>query len=128
MPRMDDGPHASRNLLRRLPAIDKWLASESGSALSAEFSAAEVAEVMRAHLARVRRGLGNGLTELPDFHSRQYAALMRAELLRQRLPSLRARDQCHGRHPAHQPGARSARGRGGGGHAGGRRGLFESGV
>ena len=89
MPRMDDGLQLSRKLLRQLPAIDKWLASESGSALSAEFSVAEVTEVMREHLARMRRCLGNGLTELPDFHGTQYAALMRAELLERRLPSLR---------------------------------------
>ena len=86
---MDDGPQLSRKLLRQLPAIDKWLASESGSALSAEFSAAEVTEVMREHLARVRRSLGNGLTELPDFQGPRYAALMRAELLERRRPSLR---------------------------------------
>ena len=89
MPGMDDGPDLSRKLLRQLPAVDKWLASENGSALSAEFSAAEVTEVMREHLARVRRNLGNGLTELPDFRGPQYAALMRAELLERRLPSLR---------------------------------------
>ena len=76
-------------LLRQLPAVDKWLASENGSALSAEFSTAEVTEVMREHLARVRRGLGNGVTELPDFHGPRYAALMRAELLERRRPSLR---------------------------------------
>ncbi|MDE0005726.1 MAG: L-seryl-tRNA(Sec) selenium transferase [Rhodospirillaceae bacterium] len=86
---MDDGPQLSRKLLRQLPAIDKWLASECGSLLSAEFSIAEVTEVMREHLARVRRSLGNGLTELPDFQGPQYAALMRAELLERRLPSLR---------------------------------------
>ena len=86
---MDDGPHVSRKLLRQLPAIDRWLASENGSALSAEFSIAEVTEVMREHLARVRRSLGNGLTELPDFHGPQYLARMRAELLERRLPSLR---------------------------------------
>ena len=89
MPGMDDGPDLSRKLLRQLPAVDKWLVSENGSALSAEFSAAEVTEVMREHLARVRRNLGNGLTELPDFRGPQYAALMRAELLERRLPSLR---------------------------------------
>ena len=89
MPRMDDGPKLSRKLLRQLPAIDKWLASESGSALSAEFSAAEVTDVMREHLARVRQSLGNGSTELPDFHGPLYAARMRAELLERRLPSLR---------------------------------------
>ena len=79
----------SKDLFRQLPAIDKWLASETGVALSTEFSPQEVVEVMRAHLERVRRGLGNGLTELPQFDSPQYAALMRAELLKQRLPSLR---------------------------------------
>ena len=76
-------------LFRQLPAIDKWLASEMGVALSAEFSVQEVAEVMRADLERVRRSLANGLTELPQFDSPQYAALMRIELLKQRLPSLR---------------------------------------
>ena len=89
MPRMGEGPRDSRELFRRLPAIDKWLASESGSALSAEFSKAEVTEVMREHLTRVRRSLGNGLTDLPDFHGPQYAALMRADLLERRRPSLR---------------------------------------
>ena len=86
---MGKAPQDSRTLFRQLPAIDKWLTSECGSALSAEFSIAEVTEVMREHLARVRRSLGNGLTELPDFHGPQYAALMRAELLERRLPSLR---------------------------------------
>jgi len=79
----------SQDLFKQLPAIDKWLASETGVALSAEFSSKEVVEVMREHLARVRGGLGNGLTELPEFDSAQYAALMRADLLKQRLPSLR---------------------------------------
>ena len=65
MPVMGDGPQVSRELFRQLPAIDKWLASESGTALSAEFSPAEVTEVMREHLEQVRHGLGNGLTELP---------------------------------------------------------------
>ena len=44
---------------------------------------------MREHLTRVRRRLGNGSTELPDFHGPQYAALMRAELLARRRSSLR---------------------------------------
>lgn len=89
MPVMGDEHHVSRELFRQLPAIDKWLASESGSELSAEFSTAEVTEVMREHLEQVRHGLGNGLTELPDFHGPQYAALMRSELLERRRPSLR---------------------------------------
>ena len=89
MPGMDDGPHLSRKLLRQLPAVDKWLTSKNGSALSAEFSIAEVTDVLREHLERVRHGLGNGLTDLPDFHAPQFAALMRAELLERRRPSLR---------------------------------------
>lgn len=89
MPGMGDRPRESQELFRRLPAIDKWLASASGATLSAEFSTAEVTEVMREHLARVRSGLGNGVTELPDFNSARYAALMRAELLERRRPSLR---------------------------------------
>ena len=79
----------SQDLYKQLPGIDKWLSSETGAALTAEFSAREVVEVMREQLARVRQGLGDGLTELPRFDSPQYAALMRAELLKQRLPSLR---------------------------------------
>ena len=89
MPTMGERPQDSRELFRQLPAIDKWLASDSGTALSAEFSTAEVTEVMRKHLARVRRGLSNGLTELPDFHGPRYVALLRAELLERRRPSLR---------------------------------------
>ena len=86
---MGAGSQDSRALFRQLPAIDKWLDSESGSALSEEFSTAEVTEVMREHLARIRRRLGNGLTKLPDFLGPQYAALIRAELLERRRPRLR---------------------------------------
>ena len=89
MPAMGDRPRESRQIFRQLPAIDKWLASENGAALSTEFSPAEVTQLMREHLTRVRRRLGNGSTELPDFHGPQYAALMRAELLARRRPSLR---------------------------------------
>jgi len=79
----------SENLYKQLPAIDKWLASETGTELSAEFSSEEVVEVMRAHVAQARRELGNGSAELPDFDSTEYRALIRADLLKQRLPSLR---------------------------------------
>jgi len=79
----------SQELYRQLPAIDKWLSSETGTALSAEFSAHEVAEVMREHLADVRAALRDGLTKLPAFDSPAYAALLRAQLLQARLPSLR---------------------------------------
>ena len=89
MPHMGERRQDSVALFRQLPAVDKWLASESGSALSAEFSTAEVTGIMREHLARIRRSLGNGLTELPDFQGPQYQALMRAELLERRRPSLR---------------------------------------
>ena len=89
MPHMGERRQDSVALFRQLPAVDKWLVSESGSALSAEFSTAEVTGIMREHLARIRRSLGNGLTELPDFQGPQYQALMRAELLERRRPSLR---------------------------------------
>ena len=89
MPHMGERRQDSVALFRQLPAVDKWLASASGSALSAEFSTAEVTGIMREHLTRIRRSLGNGLTELPDFQGPQYQALMRAELLERRRPSLR---------------------------------------
>jgi len=79
----------SQKLLRQLPAIDKWLSSATGIALIAEFSAQEVATVMREHLATMRDELRKGLAELPVFDSPAYAALLRAQLLRMRLPSLR---------------------------------------
>ena len=80
----------SKDLFKQLPAIDKWLASEVGVTLSAEFSSKEVAAVMNDHLSCIRKGLDNGLTTiLPQFDSPQYEALMRADLLKQRLPSLR---------------------------------------
>lgn len=79
----------SQELLRQLPAIDKWLNSATGVALSAEFSQPEVASVMRAHLASLREQLRNGLDELPAFDSPAYAAVLRSELLQARLPSLR---------------------------------------
>ena len=88
-------------MFRRLPAIDKWLASESGSALSAEFSKSEVTEVMREHLARVRRSLGNGLTICPLLVA--YAALMRAPAERRR-PACGRRDQANPHCPAHNLG------------------------
>ena len=89
MPGMGDRPQQYKALLRQLPAIDKWLASKTGATLGAEFSTAEVTQLMREHLERLRRGLGNGLTELPDFLGLQYTALMRAELLKRRRPRLR---------------------------------------
>ena len=78
----------STALLRQLPAIDKWLASESGAALCAEFSRPEVLAVMRAHLARIRRDVGNGATELPRFESLEYTELLRADLIARRQHSL----------------------------------------
>ena len=77
------------NLFEQLPAIDKWLASETGISLTAEFARTEVVDVMREHLNEVREGISNGLTELPDFNSPEYAALIRSDLLRKKSPSLR---------------------------------------
>ena len=79
----------SQELFRQLPAIDKWLSSATGVALSAEFSSHEVATVMRGQLETLREQLRDGLEELPAFDSPSYAAVLRAELLQARLPSLR---------------------------------------
>jgi len=79
----------SKDLLKKLPAIDKWLASSGGQNLSAEFSHSEVAEVMRTHLTRLRRALTNGGADLPEFESPEYCMRLRADLLKGRLSSLR---------------------------------------
>ncbi len=79
----------SSALLRQLPAIDKWLVSDSGASLCAEFSRPEVLAVMREHLARVRRDVGNGATRLPEFESPEYAQLLRADLVARRQASLK---------------------------------------
>lgn len=69
--------------------MDKWLATEQGILLCAEYSRAEVVAVMRTHLARIRRKLENGGGELPELGSREYTALLRADLLERRRGSLR---------------------------------------
>ncbi len=79
----------SKDLLKKLPAIDKWLASLGGQDLCAEFSHVEVAEVMRAHLTELRRALTNGGAELPEFDSPEYCMLLRADLLKGRISSYR---------------------------------------
>jgi L-seryl-tRNA(Ser) seleniumtransferase len=79
----------SRELLRRLPAVDAWLASEQGAALIAEYSRAEVVEVMRSHLARIRGRLANDGGELPDLASDEYTSLLRADLLERRTIGLK---------------------------------------
>jgi L-seryl-tRNA(Ser) seleniumtransferase len=79
----------SRELLRRLPAVDAWLASEQGAALVSEYSRAEVVDVMRRHLAAIRGRLANGGGELPDLASEEYTALLRAELSARRTSGLR---------------------------------------
>ena len=79
----------SKNLLKKLPAIDKWLASSGGQNLCAEFSHSEVAEVMRTHLTSLRRALTNGGADLPEFESAEYCMRLRADLLKGRLSSLR---------------------------------------
>ena len=59
----------SRDLLRQLPAVDKWLASEQGAALCAEYSRGEVVDTMRDHLSRIRAAVKHGATELPPVES-----------------------------------------------------------
>jgi L-seryl-tRNA(Ser) seleniumtransferase len=79
----------SRELLRCLPAVDAWLASEQGASLVAEYSRAEVVDVMRAHLAEIRARLLRGGGELPNLASDEYTSLLRAELLERRASSLK---------------------------------------
>lgn len=79
----------SKELLKKLPAIDKWLTSSGGRDLCAEFSQTEVAEVMRTHLARLRSALSNGDAALPQFESADYLRQLRADLLKGRTSSLR---------------------------------------
>jgi L-seryl-tRNA(Ser) seleniumtransferase len=79
----------SRELLRNLPGVDTWLASEQGRVLCAEYSREEVVVVMRSHLARIRGQLTNGGGELPEFSSDNYTNLLRADLLARRSISLK---------------------------------------
>ncbi|MDX1563037.1 MAG: L-seryl-tRNA(Sec) selenium transferase, partial [Gammaproteobacteria bacterium] len=76
-------------LLRRLPAIDRWLASEQGATLCAEYTRDEVVAVMRVHLARIRRELERGEAELPQLESDAYTNRLRADLLARRSVSLK---------------------------------------
>jgi L-seryl-tRNA(Ser) seleniumtransferase len=78
-----------RDLRRQLPALDAWLSSPAGRDLCAEYSRADVVAVMREHLAFYRERLRDGTTGLPALMSDDYAARLRADLLRRRLPSLR---------------------------------------
>jgi L-seryl-tRNA(Ser) seleniumtransferase len=79
----------SQDLLKQLPAVDKWLASEQSAVLCAEYSRAEVVDVMREHLARVRAAVKSGIAELPPFESPEYFVLLRADLLARRRASFR---------------------------------------
>ena len=79
----------SREQLKKLPAVDKWLASAGGQALCAEFSHPEVVEIMRKHLGSFRAALTNGGAELPDFDSVEYINRLRADLAAGRMSSLR---------------------------------------
>jgi len=79
----------SRELLRTLPSVDAWLSSEQGRCLCAEYSHAEVVALMRSHLGRVRGQLIDGRTTVPALVSDEYTQLLRAELIAQRMASLR---------------------------------------
>ncbi|MGD8340982.1 MAG: L-seryl-tRNA(Sec) selenium transferase, partial [Gammaproteobacteria bacterium] len=76
-------------LLRQLPGIDAWVSSEQGETLCAEYSRAEVVEVMRSHLAHLRGSLRNGRGELPELASEAYTNILRADLLKRRESSLK---------------------------------------
>jgi L-seryl-tRNA(Ser) seleniumtransferase len=78
------------DLLRRIPGLDQWLASEQGAGLCAQFSRPEVVRIMREHLQELREGLREGtIRELPRFDSAQYCARLCAELMERRRGSLR---------------------------------------
>ena len=79
----------SEELMRKIPGVDSWLASEPGQALVAEYSHAEVVDVMRAHLSRIRSDLRGGGDTLPDLKTEAYTNRLRAELLQRRIGSLR---------------------------------------
>ena len=69
--------------------MDAWLSSEQGAVLCAEYSRAEVVDVMRAHLARIRSRLANAGGELPELMSEAYTNLLRTDLLARRTSSLK---------------------------------------
>jgi L-seryl-tRNA(Ser) seleniumtransferase len=75
--------------LRQLPGIDAWVSSEQGETLCAEYSRAEVVDVMRSHLARWRGSLRNGGDALPELASDAYTNVLRADLLKRREGSLK---------------------------------------
>lgn len=79
----------AEKLLRQLPSIDKWLSSEPGNTLCTEFSHSEVADVMREHLASLRKNLEKGLKKIPALQSDEYFALLRADLFARRQKNLR---------------------------------------
>ena len=79
-----------QDLLRQIPALDRWVASEQGTALCAEFSHTEVVRIMREHLDRLRGEVRSGnRDEMPALESAQYAAHLRVDLIARRRGSLR---------------------------------------
>ena len=79
----------SRELLRHLPGVDAWLSSEQGATLCAEYSRAEVVEVMRSHIDQIRGRLETGHGDLPTLASEEYTNLLRADLLERRASCLK---------------------------------------
>ncbi len=64
-------------LLRQIPAIDRWLGSPVGMRLCAEFSRDSVTEALRRELASLRQAVHDGLTELPDFAGADFETSLR---------------------------------------------------
>ncbi len=78
----------SADLLRQLPGIDAWLATEPGSSLSSEFSREEVIAALRTRLAALRAEIRGGREALPDFAGDRFVATIRSGILSRRLGSL----------------------------------------
>lgn len=75
-------------ILRQLPAIDRWLRSDAASGLCAEFGRSEVADVMRLHLERVRNNAARGIEPPKNLADAAYIEVLRADLVARRCDSL----------------------------------------
>jgi L-seryl-tRNA(Ser) seleniumtransferase len=78
----------TRQLLRQLPSVDRWLASEQGQRLALEFSRAEVRDAVRAALASWRMRVRGGERDIPDFFGNAFLDTIRAALARVRTSTL----------------------------------------
>lgn len=70
--------------LRQLPALDRWLKSQSATALCAEFGRSEVVTVMRERLESIREEASRGIVPPGDLESPAFVHVVRAELVKRR--------------------------------------------